>query len=71
MLTIEVDCNSDLIILREDGKQISSTPVKHPLESVKMFSEIFNRLTVEGDREPLGVELTKVDEDVRTQLEEW
>ena len=66
MITIEIDCNSDIITLIDDNNiKIAEYKVMYPNELVNMFSELLNRI------DPRGVKIVKVDEDKRTRLEEW
>ena len=66
MITIEIDCNSDIITLIDDnGIKIAEYKIMYPDKLINMFSELLNRI------DPRGVEIVKIDEDKRTQLEEW
>jgi len=69
MITIEVNCNSNEVKILDNGKFIILYKVYHPKEMINMFFEIFNRIA--GNGHPIGVKLTKIDEDSLTTLEEW
>ena len=70
MITIEVDCNSDEINLRDkNGNLIAMTKVQYPDKFIQMFQRIFDNCN-EG-RDEIGVQLTKIDEDNRTTVGEW
>lgn len=70
MITVEVDCNSDVIRLKDNGREVAEYQVKYPDKMIGMLSEIFNRVAG-GVDDYLAVELVKIDEDTRKQLEEW
>lgn len=66
MIKIELDCNSDMVSVYQNDELIYMVEAKYPMQWGTMFTEIFNRIPGE-----IGVQLTKIDENVRTTLEEW
>lgn len=78
MIEIEIDCNGDLLSIRdENGKLICATGVKYPEKYIDLFRMIFDR--IDDNINPNGVDLirslnvkiTKIDEDKKTTVEEW
>lgn len=70
MIEIEVNCNSDEVIIKADGwKEPFEFEAKYPTQVCKILEETLNLLS--EDREPLGVRLFKIDEDTRQHIGEW
>ena len=73
MIEIEIDCNSDVIRLKDEGGKliIEEFNIKYPDKFIDLFSEVFNRITSIQDSGFIGVLITKIDEDNKTTVGEW
>lgn len=71
MLTITVDCNSDVLTLSRDNKEIKSVSLKKlgPYTMAQHINLILNEFDMGQEGE--GINLEVIDEDNRKTLGEW
>lgn len=67
-MTIEVDCNRDIVIITESNGKECVLKANHPTEVIKILEEIFNSIP---HSEFHNIILVKTDEDTRTTIGEW
>jgi hypothetical protein len=69
-MIIEVNCNNDSLEIKSSSyKQPFEFDVKYPTQVIKILEELINLIS--EDRETLGIQLVKIDEDTKTTIGEW
>lgn len=64
-MIITFDYNSDLVYIDNDEDSAASLHPRSMRESQDLLVEIFNKLNIKD------ITIEKIDEDVRTTIEEW